>query len=111
MVSIVTTMGFDETTLSADAVGAKVDSEYLAEVRGCYSAELAKDPTARGKVAVTFTVDEHGRAVMSKVRGFTDAVDTCISATIKSWAFPIPKDSDGDVTDAVFTVTLQMLPG
>lgn len=109
-VSNATVEALDESTLSADTVAAKVDHEYLTEIRRCYAAELAKDATARGKVSMSFTIDERGHVFGLKPHSFTNELDTCISNTTKSWVFPIPKDADGDATDAMFQLSLQMLP-
>ena len=53
---------------------------------------------------------ETGRSVSNKAKGFAQEVDACIQSRMDGWRFPIPKDSDGEATDASFQIALQLVP-
>jgi hypothetical protein len=100
----------DDTNLTPDAVLSKIQSAYMRAIKHCYTEHLKKDASARGKVALSFTVNKTGRAVETSAKGFADEVDSCIGGLMTTWRFPIPKDKDGEDTDASFTITLQLVP-
>ncbi|MDX2091186.1 MAG: AgmX/PglI C-terminal domain-containing protein [Kofleriaceae bacterium] len=101
---------FDESTLTPDIVLSKIQSAYMAGLKRCYKTHLAKDASARGKVTLSLTVNETGRTVSGKAKGFAGEVDDCITGLMSSWRFPIPKDKDGEATEASFAITLQLVP-
>jgi hypothetical protein len=109
-ISVADKAGLDDSSLSPDAVLAKIMSAYMTGLKRCYKDYLKKDPTARGKVQLAFTVNETGRSVSNKAKGFAQEVDACIQSRMDGWRFPIPKDSDGEVTDASFQIALQLVP-
>lgn len=99
-----------DSTLTPDAVLRKIQSAYMSALQRCYKTHLAKDATARGKVTLSFTVNESGRTTDSGAKGFANDVDACIEGLMPSWTFPAPKDKDGDKTEASFSITLQLVP-
>jgi len=101
---------FDDSSLTPDAVQRKIMSAYLAGLKRCHKELLKTDPTARGKVKLAFTVNESGRTVSPKASGFADTLDNCIEGQMGNWRFDIPKDSDGEATDASFEISLQLVP-
>jgi hypothetical protein len=101
---------FDESSLTADAVLAKIMQAYMAGLKRCHKDLLKTDPTARGKVTLKFTVGESGRVSKANVAGFNDSLDGCIQARVESWRFAEPKDKDGEKTTADFQITLQLVP-
>jgi hypothetical protein len=101
---------FDESTLTPDIVLAKIQSAYMAGLKRCYKEYLKKDASARGKVTLSLTVNETGRTVKGAAKGFAGEVDDCITGQMASWRFPIPKDKDGEATEASFAITLQLVP-
>jgi hypothetical protein len=101
---------FDESTLTPDIVLSKIQSAYMAGLKRCYKEYLKKDATARGKVTLSLTINETGRTVSGKAKGFAGEVDDCITGLMGSWRFPIPKDKDGEATEASFAITLQLVP-
>jgi outer membrane biosynthesis protein TonB len=101
---------FDESSLTADAVLAKIMQAYMAGLKRCHKDLLKTDPTARGKVTLSFTVGESGRVSKANVAGFNDSLDSCIQARVESWRFAEPKDKDGEKTTADFKITLQLVP-
>jgi hypothetical protein len=109
-ISVSEKQAFDESTLSADAVLSKIASVYMAGLRRCYKTYLNKDASARGKVTLTLTVNATGRSINNGARGFAGEVDACIVAQMNGWRFPVPKDKDGEATDANFAVTLALVP-
>jgi hypothetical protein len=108
-ISVADKQSFDESSLTPDAVLAKIMSAYMAGLKRCYKDHLKTDPSARGKVQLSFTVNETGRSVSNKAKGFASAVDACIQSRMDGWRFPIPKDDDGP-TDASFSIALQLVP-
>jgi hypothetical protein len=109
-ISVGDKQSFDETSLTPDVVLAKIQSVYMAGLKRCYKDYLKKDASARGKVTLNLTVNETGRTVKGAAHGFASEVDECISGQMASWRFPIPKDKDGDPTEASFAITLQLVP-
>jgi len=64
---------------------------HIVEVRACYQAELASDPTLAGRVSVRFVIGPEGTVVKAEVASTTlpsDAVGTCVADRVKSWRFP-----------------------
>jgi hypothetical protein len=102
---------FDESTLTPDIVLSKIQSAYMAGLKRCYKEYLKKEASARGKVQLSLTINETGRTVKGKASQFpADEVNSCISNLMGSWRFPIPKDKDGEPTEASFAITLQLIP-
>jgi hypothetical protein len=100
----------DESTLTPDLVLAKIQSAYMAGLKRCYKEFLKRDASARGKVTLGLTVNETGRTVKGAAHGFAGEVDECIGNLMSTWRFPIPKDKDGEATEATFSITLQLVP-
>lgn len=98
------------TTLTVDAVLAKINGAYMSGLQRCYKNGLLGDSTLSGKVAMSFTVTETGRLEDATARGVSPEVDACISALMTGWRFPIPKDKGGDTTDASFKLGLALQP-
>jgi TonB family protein len=66
---------------------------HINEVRYCYNKLLVKEPTAEGKVTVSFTIDATGKVSASSVADNTtgnDDVAECIAKAVKRWTFPRP---------------------
>ncbi|HEY5925114.1 MAG TPA: AgmX/PglI C-terminal domain-containing protein [Kofleriaceae bacterium] len=101
---------FDDSSLSADIVLSKIQSAYMAGLKRCYKDYLKKDASARGKVTLDLTVNETGRTVKGAAKGFANEVDDCITGQMASWRFPVPKDKDGEPTEASFRIALQLVP-
>ena len=101
---------FDDSSLTPDIVLAKIQSAYMAGLKRCYKEHLKKDASARGKVTLELTVNETGRTVQGNATGFASEVDSCIQGQMSSWRFPVPKDKDGEPTEASFKITLQLVP-
>ena len=109
-ISVADKQTFDESTLTPDIVMAKIQSAYMAGLKRCYREYLKKDASARGKVTLSLTINETGRTVKGAAKGFASEVDDCISNLMTGWRFPIPKDKEGDPTEASFAITLQLVP-
>lgn len=101
---------FDDSTLTPDVVLSKIQSAYMAGLKRCYKEHLKTDPSARGKITLSLTVNETGRTTQGAAKGFASEVDDCISGQMTSWRFPVPKDKDGEPTEASFAITLQLVP-
>ncbi len=109
-ISVADKQSFDESSLSPDVVLSKIQSAYMAGLKRCYKEYLKKDASARGKVTLQLTINATGRTTKGSAHGFASEVDECIGAQMSSWRFPIPKDKDGEATDASFAITLQLVP-
>jgi hypothetical protein len=109
-ISVSSKTALDESTLTADAVLAKIQSVYMAGLKRCYKNYLNKDATARGGVVLSLTVTESGSTVNGSAKGFAGEVDDCITAQMGGWRFAVPKDKDGEKTQANFQIKLQLLP-
>ena len=101
---------FDDSTLTPDLVLSKIMSAYMAGLNHCYREYLKKDASARGKIKLNLTINETGRTVKGAADGVSDEVDQCIDGQMASWRFPVPKDKDGEATEASFQITLQLVP-
>jgi hypothetical protein len=101
---------FDDSSLTPDAVLRKILGAYMSGLKRCHKDLLKTDPTARGKVRLGFTVNESGRLVSPKASGFNSQLDSCIEGLMANWRFDVPKDSDGEPTEASFEIALQLVP-
>lgn len=64
---------------------------HVHEVRACYEAALARDPLARGRIAVRIEVERDGSVVdASFVSSEIDdpAFERCVTDAVRTWAFP-----------------------
>ena len=67
---------------------------HINEVRYCYNQALARDPNAKGRVAVQFTIGGTGKVPSAVVQETTmkDAgVGNCIAQAVRRWTFPKPE--------------------
>lgn len=96
----------DDTTLDPSAVMRKIKNAYMPGLKRCHKDLLKRDPTAGGRVALKFMVGPSGRITRVKANGFDSGVDRCIEKRAKTWRFGVPKDEDGDATDATFRISL-----
>ncbi|MDB4957235.1 MAG: hypothetical protein JWO36_4804 [Myxococcales bacterium] len=109
-ISVADKQALDESSLTPDIVLAKIQSAYMAGLKRCYKEYLKKDASARGKVTLSLTINATGRTVKGSAKGFAAEVDQCIGNLMSSWRFPVPKDKDGEATEAAFAITLQLVP-
>jgi hypothetical protein len=109
-ISVADKKAFDDSSLTPDAVLRKIMSAYMGGLKRCHKDLLKTDPTARGKVKLSFTVNESGRTVSPKATGFNNGLDSCIEGLMSNWRFDVPKDSDGEATEASFEIALQLVP-
>jgi hypothetical protein len=109
-IQVASKKSFDDSTLSADAVIGRIQSVYMRGLQRCYKELLKKDPTARGKVGLEFTVNESGRVTDASAKTDDRDLSSCIKGQMGNWSFPPPKDSDKESTTASFAVTLALQP-
>ena len=67
---------------------------HINEVRYCYNQALARDPNAKGRVAVQFTIGGTGKVPSAVVQETTlkdPGVGNCIAQAVKRWTFPKPE--------------------
>ena len=99
------------TTLTVAMVLDKINGVYMPGLQRCYKKGLLDDAKLGGKIAVSFTVGERGGLDDGSARGVSTDVDACVGNFMKTWHFAIPRDKDGDPTDASFKLTLALQPG
>lgn len=103
--------GFDDTSLTPDAVLSKINSTYMAGLKRCYKELLKTDPTAGPRVELQFTVNDKGRVTSPSVKSDYADLNSCIKGQMSSpWTFNKPVDSDGEPTEASFQITLALRP-
>jgi hypothetical protein len=103
--------GFDDSSLTPDAVLAKINSTYMSGLKRCYKDLLKTDPTAGPRVELNFTVNEAGRVTSPSVKSDFSELNSCIKGQMSSpWTFAKPTDSDGEPTEASFQITLALRP-
>lgn len=67
---------------------------HIGEVRGCYNKVLARDPNAKGRVAIAFEIDGTGKVRTASVHESTmkdPNCGECIAAAMRGWRFPKPR--------------------
>jgi len=101
---------FDDTSLSPEAVLGRIQNVYMAGIKRCYKDLLKKDPSARGRVDLSFTVNESGRVTGPAAKSDYSDMSSCIKGLMAGWTFPPPKDTSGEATDASFAITLALQP-
>jgi len=99
------------TTLTVAMVLEKINTVYMPGLQRCYKKGLMGDAKLGGKIAMSFTVGERGGLEDGNARGVSSEVDACVGSLMQSWKFAIPRDKDGDATDASFKLTLALQPG
>jgi hypothetical protein len=101
----------DDNTLTPDAVLARIMTLYVSQLQRCYHDYLKTDASARGRVALAFTVNASGRVVSPQASGVASIIDSCIQTRMGGWTFAVPRAKQGgDPTEASFDITLQLLP-
>ncbi len=97
--------------LSINLVLGRIQGAYMAGLQRCYVKHgLSTDASLVAKVTISFVVDPTGVATDNQARGANAEVDDCIRNQMTTWRFPIPKDEDGDPTDAPFKLQLALQP-
>ena len=98
-------------TLTAAIVIARIQGSYAGGLTRCYVKHgLDHDATLVARVVLSFTVDGTGAATDNHAVGANAEVDSCIQGLMGGWRFPVPKDKDGDPTEAPFKVSLALQP-
>jgi biopolymer transport protein ExbD len=99
----------EDSSLTSDTVLRKIQSLYQQGLKRCFQDALTRNPKLGGNVALSFTVDRQGKVVKPSAKGFDDDIDACMTSKMSTWRFPIPKDKDGEPTEATFTTKLVLV--
>lgn len=99
------------STLTVAMVLDKINTVYMPGLQRCYKKGLVGDAKLGGKIAMAFTVGDRGLVEEGTARGVSSEVDACVGSFMQSWRFAVPRDKDGDPTDASFKLTLALQPG
>jgi hypothetical protein len=110
-ISVIEKQAFDNTTLTAELVLAKITAAYMMSISRCYRDYLKKDPSANGELVLKLTVDSVGRAVGATATGVASEIGDCTTAIMASWRFPVPRNANGDPVPAAFQIKLGLVPG
>jgi hypothetical protein len=97
---------------SVETVEGKLDKDiirrivraHVNEIRSCYEAGLARDPSAGGSVTVEFTIAATGKVTSSQAASSTEVdgeIVTCITEAFTRWRFPKPSRGKVRVSYAV----------
>jgi TonB family protein len=81
--------------LSPDQVATVVRSHQGA-LRACYEAEARKDPSLRGALVVSWTIDPSGAVTSASVLRSTlnnARIEQCVPRLVRSWRFPASEGS------------------
>ena len=82
--------------LTPDVALARIQSTYRHGVQRCYQTRLKRDPAARGRVIVTFTVDDNGRLAYRSAKGegrsLGRSMEDCVERALARWSFPPPAE-------------------
>ena len=92
-------------TLSPNDALARIRELYRPGVQRCYQTHLKRDPGARGRVTVTFTVDPSGHLSFREARGIHPTVERCVEGAMTKWTFPQPS------SEQTFRLGLQLSSG
>lgn len=75
----------------------RIVRNHINEVRHCYNEALVRDPTAAGRVVVTFVIDGRGKVTAAAIKESTLAdnkVGACVTKAVRRWVFPTSADSE-----------------
>jgi len=95
----------DETSLTPAAVQQKIGTTYSAGIKRCYKKLLATDPRAGGTLTLGLTVTATGQVTKASARGIP-ALESCVTAAMETWRFPMPRDDRGQPTEASFQLKI-----
>ena len=95
----------DQTSLTPDVLTKKIRTAYASGLKRCFVASLAAGGAASAAVAVRFTVIESGRVMSLRVDGGAPLHD-CVAGLLRNWRFDVPKDDDGEPTEASFDLSI-----
>jgi hypothetical protein len=90
-----TKRAFASTTLTADAVVAKIESAYAAQLRRCFREASARAPSVRGTVLLGFDVTRAGETAAVKISAAEPGLEACIAGLVAAWRFSIPRGDFG----------------
>jgi len=71
----------------------RIIRRHLNEVKFCYEAELARNASLAGRVAVQFTISGGGEVIASVLQSSTMGnarVESCVVQAVRRWEFPRP---------------------
>lgn len=93
--------GGEGNSLTRDIVLAKIQAAYMAALKRCYTAELARDASAHGMLKLHFSVDDAGRVTDAHADGVAAA---CVAPQMQTWRFRVPTPAP-----ASFDVALKLV--
>jgi hypothetical protein len=109
-ITIASKTSFDRTNLSADAVAEAITRDHLAALGACYRGTLARNASVQGKATLALTVKPDGKVDKAKATAPDPALQGCFGKAMATWTFPVPKNADGEPTEAGFQIALALAP-
>ena len=98
----------DDTSLLAQTLVEKIHNAYIPGIRR-FTRKTLPDPHARVHLTLDLRVNETGRATHIHVRTSSHPeINGCVADASAMWVASVPKDKDGESTDAAFTITLEV---
>jgi outer membrane biosynthesis protein TonB len=80
----------------------RVINAHRAQVRYCYEKALTQNPSLRGRVTVTFTIEKDGKVSAAKADGVDAGLDACVAGRFRTWTFPASASVSTIVYPVVF---------
>jgi hypothetical protein len=79
--------------LTADVALQRIEGHYRGGMHACYRSALKRDANARGRIVVTFTVDDRGQLSFREAKGISPAIEACVERAMSKWTFPRPPEA------------------
>jgi TonB family protein len=89
---------------------ARVVQQNLAALRYAYNQRLRQKPGLKGRITVTFAIDEFGKVLFCKINESTmsdPVLESLVVKKIRLWRFD-KIDKVGDVTEVVYPFVFNM---
>ncbi len=108
-ISVSSKAALDKTSLTPDVVLSKIQAAYMPGLKRCYATALKRNPTLRGTLQMSFTVDATGRSTGVIATSVDADLSSCAKSLIANWRFPKPTAADA-ATSARFELAFALAP-
>lgn len=94
--------------LTGNPIEKRIHTTYLGGVRTCMAEQKEQHPHLAGRVTVTFTIAEDGKATNNKASGINAALEACVVRKMMAWRFPKPTDENDRPTTMNVSLSFAM---